>query len=273
MRLLLNMKHAWSAIRWKMLIIFAFFSIISMILVACFAVAVLNVVIRRESAYLIEERIKVIVDGHKKLTNSLVGRVSGCQGPASDLHMFPEYRDAAWPESQSLVSVLPHGATNNVSSTWHDTGSFAGIVADRGSLEIRSFRSVEREGCSVTILVKNPVDTSFLEQLSRAAGLQISSSKPVLLGPYRAEEGIRGEIEANFIPGSRRPVPVVVIARNWQTGELGDWVICQVRPSYSRTIEDLSHMGLRTASWVSPLGGIACAGHSLHVRLASTLFG
>src|ERR1700688_4511741 len=131
--------------------------------------------------------------------------------------------------------------------------------ADRGSLEIRSFHSVELEGCSVTILVRNPVDASFLEQLSRAAGLQISSSKPVLLGPYRAEEGTRGEIEANFIPGSRRPVPVVVTARNWQTGQLEDWVVCQVRPSYSRTIEDLSHMGLRTASWVSPLGGIALA--------------
>jgi serine phosphatase RsbU (regulator of sigma subunit) len=259
MRLLLNMKHAWSAIRWKMLIIFAFFSIISMILVACFAVAVLNVVIRRESAYLIEERIKVIVDGRKKHTDSLVDRVSGCQGPASDSPLFTEYLDAAWPESQSLVSVLSNGAKHGVSSTWHDTGSFAGIVADRGSLEIRSFRSVEREGCSVTILVKNPVNTPFLEQLSKAAGLQISSSKPVLLGPYRAEEGIRGEIEANFIPGSRRPAPVVVITRNWQTGLLEDWVVCQVRPSYSRTIEDLGHMGLRTASWVSPLGGIALA--------------
>ena len=257
MRILLNVKHSWSAIRWKMLIIFVFFSVISLILVACFAVAVLNVVIRRESAYLIEERIKVIVDSRKKLTDSLVDRVSGCQGPASDSPLFTEYMDAAWPESQSLVSVLPKGATHGASSTWHNTSSFAGIVADRGILEIRSFHSVELEGCSVTILVRNPVDASFLEQLSRAAGLQISSSKPVLLGPYRAEEGIRGEIEANFIPGSRRPVPVVVIARNWQTGQLEDWVVCQVRPSYSRTIEDLSHMGLRTASWVAPFGAIS----------------
>ncbi len=34
-------------------------------------------------------------------------------------------------------------------------------------------------------------------------------------------------------------------------------MICQIRPSYSRTIEDLSRMGLRTASWVSPLITIA----------------
>src|SRR5580704_4807073 len=116
MRILSNMKHSWGAIRWKMLIIFAFFSVISMILVACFAVAVLNVVIRRESAYLIEERIKVIVDGHQKLTGSLVVRVSGCQGPASDSPLFTEYLDAAWPESQSLVSVLSNGAKHGVSS-------------------------------------------------------------------------------------------------------------------------------------------------------------
>ena len=103
------------------------------------------------------------------------------------------------------------------------------------------------------------LDTSFLEQLSTAAGLQMSSNQPVMLRPYRAQEGISGEIEANFIPGSRRSVPVVVVARNWQTGFLENWAVCQVRPSYSRTIEDLSHMGLRTASWVSPLVGIALA--------------
>ena len=34
MRILLNVKYSWGAIRWKMLIIFAFFSVISMILVA-----------------------------------------------------------------------------------------------------------------------------------------------------------------------------------------------------------------------------------------------
>jgi serine phosphatase RsbU (regulator of sigma subunit) len=101
------------------------------------------------------------------------------------------------------------------------------------------------------------LDDAFLTQLSEAAGLQVVDTRPALLGPYRAEEGIRGEIEANFVPGSRRPVPVVVTARNWQTGQLEDWVVCQVRPSYSRTIEDLGHMGLRTASWVAPFAAIA----------------
>jgi serine phosphatase RsbU (regulator of sigma subunit) len=280
MRILLKAKDSWGAIRWKMLIIFAFFSVISMILVACFAVAVLNVVIRRESAYLIEERIKVIVDGRKRLTDSQLDRIPGCATPTSNSDRSIGYLDSVWPQSQSLITVLPGAEANGARPIWQDPGSLASIVADQGRLEIRSFQKVEREGCSVTLLARIPLDDSFLEQLSRTAGLQIADSKPMLLRPYRAEQGIRGEIKANFIPGSRRPVPVVVIARNWQTGRLEDWVVCQVRPSYSRTIEDLSHMGLRTASWVSPLGGIALAlvivyscGLLLSLRLSQRIVG
>lgn len=57
MRLFRNIKKSWGAIRWKMLIIFTFFSVVSTILIGCLSVAVLNVVIRREGAYLMEERI------------------------------------------------------------------------------------------------------------------------------------------------------------------------------------------------------------------------
>jgi hypothetical protein len=52
----------------------------------------------------------------------------------------------------------------------------------------------------------------------KRAGLQVVDAKPLPLAPFRAEQGVRDEIEANFVPGSRRPVPVVVTARNWQMG-------------------------------------------------------
>src|ERR1700716_2563367 len=107
MRILWNVRQLWSAIRWKMLIIFAFFSIISTILVACLSVAVLNVVIRRESAYLIEERIKVIVESRKGLTDPLLERVRGCDASAPNSRLFTEfteYLDAVWPQSQDLLT-------------------------------------------------------------------------------------------------------------------------------------------------------------------------
>lgn len=168
-----------------------------------------------------------------------------------------EYPAAVWPEGQSSVTVLPKGARAARKPGWLDADSFAGIVVDRGNLEIRSFRSVERERCSMSVLVRVRLTESFLKRLSAQVGLEISGSKPVLLRRYRADRGLAGEIEANFIPGSRRPIPVLVSARNWETGRFEDWAVCQLRPTYMRTVEGLSRMGLRKASWISPFVGIA----------------
>ena len=253
--MLLKLKRSWGAIRWKMLIIFVFFSVISMLLVGCFAVAILNVVIRRESAYLIEERIKVVVDHRKELVDSVEAGMHACPASQSNLLQPVGDPDVVWPKNQ--VTVVPWSEPASSEAAWHDKGAFAGVVADQGHLEIRSFRRVEGEGCAVLLTSRVGLDDPFLTQLTDAAGLQVVDTNPALLGPYRAEEGMRGEIEANFVPGSRRPIPVVVTARNWQTGQLEDWVVCQVRPSYSRTLDDLGHMGLRTASWVAPFAAIA----------------
>lgn len=257
--ILLKLGKSWTAIRWKILIFFSLFSVSSAITGACFSIAVLNVLIRRESAYLIEERIKVIVESRKSLMDPVLDRVQGCQY-ASDSALFTaftEHLNATWPGSQSIVTILSKGGLHNADPPWLDTRSFAGVVEDRGSPEIRFLRIVKREGCFVRILVRIPLGDLFLNQLSSAAGLEIVNDKPVMLSSYRRDDGIAGEIEANFIPGSSRPVPVVVVARNWDTGASESWVICQIRPSYSRTIEDLSRMGLRKASWVSPLITIA----------------
>jgi serine phosphatase RsbU (regulator of sigma subunit) len=257
--LLLKLGKFWTAIRWKILIIFSLFSVGSVITVTCFSIAVVNVLIRRESAYLIEERIKVIVESRKSLMDPVLDKVQGCQYSSdSDLFSaFTEHLNATWPGSESIVTILSPGVLHNADPQWFNTPSFAGVVEDGGSLEIRFLRTVKREGCFVRILVRIPLGNLFLNQLSSASGLEIVNSKPVMLSSYRRDEGIAGETEANFIPGSSRPVPVVVVARNWGTGASESWVICQILPSYSRTIEDLSHMGLRKASWVSPLIAIA----------------
>ena len=255
----MKLEKPWTEIRWKILIIFLVFSFGSVIAITCFSIAVLNVLIRRESSYLIEERIKVIVESRKNMMDPVLDKVQGCQY-GSDSALFAEFTEdlnATWPGSQSIVTILSTGALQNVDPLWLDTPSFAGVVEDRGSTEIRFIRIVKREGCSVRILVRIPLGELFLNQLSSAAGIEIVSGKPVMLSSYRHDEGFAGEIEANFIPGSSRPVPVVVVARNWDSGASESWVICQIRPSYLRTMEDLSRMGLRKASWVSPLITIA----------------
>jgi serine phosphatase RsbU (regulator of sigma subunit) len=251
----LKLKSSWAAIRWKILIIFTFFSIMSVIMGTCFSIAVLNLVIRRESAYLIEERIKVILESRTGLADPVLNRVQNCQDASNSSlsTAFTEQLNAAWPGSRSTISILPAGVSSVAALPWLDMPSFAGLIEDRGNLEVRFVRIVQREGCSVRLDIIIPLGESFLSQLSDASALEIVSSKPVLLNDYRRDEGLAGEIEANFVPGSSRPVPVVVIARNGATGSLESWVICQIRPSYSRTAEDLGRMGLRTASWVFPL--------------------
>jgi hypothetical protein len=142
-------------------------------------------------------------------------------------------------------------------ATWFDKGSLAGIVNDRGGLEIRASRSVEREGCSISVLVRIPLTEPLLKRLSREVGLEISGTRTVQMQRYRAERGFIGEIEANFVPGSGRAIPVLVSARNLETGRSEDWTVCQLKPTLTRTVNDLSRMGLRKASWISPFGGIA----------------
>jgi HAMP domain-containing protein len=241
-----------------MMIIFSFFSIISVAMVTCFSIALLNVVIRRESAYLVEERIKVIVESRQGVIDPSLGRTVGCEYASNALPfaLLTEQLNASWPGSRSVVSVLPMGDTHATIPPWLGTSNFAGIVADRGKLEIRFQRMVKRSGCYLRVLVSIPLGEAFLGQLSTASGLEAADGKPIPLPRYRQQEGMAGEILANFVPGSQRPVPVVVVARDWQSGEIENWVIYQVRPSYSRTIEDLSHMGLRRASWIFPLLGI-----------------
>jgi serine phosphatase RsbU (regulator of sigma subunit) len=273
----LKQGRFWTSLRWKILVISSLFSVGSVVIVTCFSIAVLNVLIRRESAYLIEERIKIMVESHKSIMDPVLDRVQGCQY-ASDSALFTafaEHLNATWPDSQSIVTILSTRVPHNTDPLWLDTPSFAGVVEDRGSSEIRFIRTVKRDGCFVRVLVRIPLAELFLSQLSSAAGLEIVDVRPVMLSPYRRDEGIAGEIEANFIPGSSRPIPVVVVARNWDTGASESWVICQIRPSYSRTIEDLSHMGLRKASWVSPLittaftlGLVYACGTYLSLRLS-----
>jgi hypothetical protein len=184
MKIFLKLRRHWGAIRWKMLIIFVFFSVISMSLVGCFAVAVLNVVIRRESAYLVEERIKLVVYQRKELIDSVKGGEDACTESRSNSFQPIGYSDYVWPENQ--VTVLPWTESSRSEHAWGDTDAFAGVVSDRGHLEIRSFHRVEREGCSFILATRVSLDDPFLTRLSKAAGLQVVESKPALLGPYRA---------------------------------------------------------------------------------------
>ena len=62
MKTVKGLRESLSAVRGKMLAIFAVLSLISTFLVGCCAAALLNVVIRRANASLVEERVQAVVD-------------------------------------------------------------------------------------------------------------------------------------------------------------------------------------------------------------------
>jgi HAMP domain-containing protein len=267
LKIFLRLSNAWAAIRWKMTIIFSFFGIVSVAMITCFSVALLNVVIRRESAFLIEERIKLIVESRKGIIDPVLNRIDGCEYASNAvlISLFTAHLNASWPGSQTTVSMMSQEVPPALKPQWLDAPTFTGIVEDHGNLEIRFLRMVKRNGCLVEVVVKVPLGEAYLGQSAAASGLEVVDHQPMVLRRYRQDEGLAGEIEANFVPGSWRPIPVVVVARNWESGSLESWVICQIRPSYSRTIEDLSHMGLRRASWFVPL---ICMGFGLSLAYA-----
>jgi hypothetical protein len=219
-RRLRNIWYSRHTVKWKMMTIFAFFSIASTLLVVCLSITLLNAVIRRETAYVIEGRIKMFVDNQNRLDGSLRSQSHGCNAHASDIlaaARSTQMLRAANPNIPSRLAVLT-GPASGARPVWLHTTDFAGIVDDRGNLGFTVLHALDQPDCSTVTLLRTFLIGAVLKQLSREAGVQITSSKPELLSPYRVKEGLLGEITANFIPGSHRPVPVVIVARNLQTG-------------------------------------------------------
>ena len=239
-----------------MLIIFAFFSVISTSLVAAIAVAVVNVVIRRECAYLVEEKLNAMGENQRFYTQ-LIGADQVCAASQIDPVASSGAADVVWPGSYTSLFTFSRQRADNLRPSWLKEDSFTGNIVERGHLGIRSFKKIKADHCETTFLADTGLNAGTMRAMCRAAGLQMADGQPIELQPYREQEGLHGEIAANFIPGSRRAVPVVITVKNWQTGQLEDWVICTVRLSYGRTAADLSRMGLRLASWIAPLGGLA----------------
>lgn len=137
-------KESLGAIRWQMMIIFSFVSIISAAMIMSFSIALLNVVVRRESTYLIEERIKEIVDGHEAIMDPFLDRIEGCEyaSNATLFTLFTVHLNASWPGS---VSVLSSGPRDGANPPWLGRPTFGGIVEDGGNPEIRIHPDSETE--------------------------------------------------------------------------------------------------------------------------------
>lgn len=262
------LRRAWGRVRWKMAAIIIFTGT-SSILVACLAVAALNVVVRRESSNVVEKQIQVLVQASRSIAPAILDHTDACMGSlpqSAVLKPLVAYTDEAFPQAHASLDV--EGATGLKSSLpepdpamdrrpdWLPENGFSGLVVDRGQLEIRNVIVQHRGACNVTAIFSLPLGSELAKRLSSAGGMAVKTVNPK---PFRAHptQRVLRAIEGNFLPGISARTAVVLTVRNWETGVPEDWVAYVVHPSYSSTFEDVARLGSQMANWVWPLATLS----------------
>ena len=262
------LRRTWGRVRWKMAAIIIFTGT-SSILIACLAVAALNVVVRRESSNVVEKQIQVLVQASRSVAPAILDHTDVCMGSlpqSAVLKPLVAYTDEAFPQAQASLEV--EGATGLKSSVpepdaamvrrpdWLPENGFSGLVVDRGQLEIRNVIVQHRGPCNVTVIFSLPLGSELAKRLSSAGGMAVKTVSPT---PFRAHPTHRvlRTIEGNFLPGISERAAVVLTVRNWETGAPEDWVAYSVQPSYSSTFEDVARLGSQMANWVWLLAALS----------------
>jgi serine phosphatase RsbU (regulator of sigma subunit) len=269
------LRRSWGRVRWKMLAIVAFTGT-STILIACLAIAAVNVVVRRESSNVVEKQIQVLVQASRSVPPAILDHTDVCIGSLtnSDLKPLLAYTDEAFPHAQTSLTVkdargvrcLIRGpdAPSVDPPAWLTDAGFAGLVVDRGQIEIRDVVVQQKGACNVTAIFSLPLGSDLARRVSSAAGVEVTAVVPRQFRVHAGQRVLR-TIRDNFIPGLSRPAAVVLSVRNWETGAMEDWVAYSVRPSYSSMFEDVARLGRQMANWVWLLAAL-----SLSVLLLNT---
>ncbi len=252
------LRRAWGQVRWKISAIIVFTGA-STILIACMAVAALNVVVRRESANVVEKQIEAMVQASQSVASAILDNAGSCMANSGEPKRLLAYTDEAFPQAEaSLITEGAHGVQSLLPGSTSVVGDppdqlpdadFAGLVVDRGRLRIRNIVTRQKGSCRITAIFSLPLGTGLAERLSSAAGVEVM---PVTPRPFRVHPNQRvlRTLEDNFVPGLSRPAAVVLTVRNDETGALEDWIAYSVRPSYSSTFAGVARLGSQLANWV-----------------------
>ena len=264
-----RLRRAWGRVRWKIAAIITFTGT-SAILIACLALAVLNVVVRRESANVVEKQIQMFVQASRSVAPAILDQAGACMvSPTNSGGLKPllAYTDEAFPRAQTSLTVegaadaqvlLAGTATRAVKHPdWLPETGFAGLVVDGGQIEIRDVLARQQSACTLTVIFSLPLGSDLAKRLSSAAGMEVTTVSPRPFRVHSPSQQVLSTIQRNFIPGISRSAAVVLSVRNWETGVTEDWVAYSVRPSYSSTFDDVVRLGSQTANWVWLLAALS----------------
>src|ERR1700730_12864 len=189
--------RAWGRVRWKIVAIITFTGT-SAILIACLAVAALNVVVRRESANVVEKQIQMLVQASRSVAPAILDHAGACTVPTGDLGWLKPllaYTDEAFPQGQASLTVedktgvqslLPGpGLTGVKNPDWLPETGFAGLVVDRGKLQVGNLVAQREVAVKVTAIFSLPLGSELAKRLSSAAGLEVTALFP---RPFRVPQ-------------------------------------------------------------------------------------
>jgi serine phosphatase RsbU (regulator of sigma subunit) len=284
------LRRAWGRVRWKIAAIIAFTGT-SAILIACLALAALNVVVRRESANVVEKQIQMFVQASRSVAPAILDHAGACMvAPMNSGGLKPllAYTDEAFPRAQTFLTIagatgaqvlLPGTAIPAVTHPdWVPETGFTGLVVDGGQIEIRNVLARQQSACNITAIFSLPLGSELAKRLSSAAGMEVTIVTPRPFRVHSPSQEVLSTIQRDFIPGRSRSASVVLTVRNWETGAMEDWVAYSVRPSYSNMFEDVARLGSQTANWVWLLAGLSltvllldAAGVWMSLRLGSEI--
>jgi serine phosphatase RsbU (regulator of sigma subunit) len=248
-------ERVWGRVRWKMVAVIILMSS-STVLFAGLAVVIVNVVVRRESANVVEKQILTLVQATRSIASAALDNVDGCvpeRVNSNGLNALLAYAREAFPGARISLRVGHNRGTNVAviaKPDWLSQMGFTGLVADSGQLEIRNVAESRRDQCTVTAVFQLPLGAEVAQRLSDATNLKISAVQPKIFRVRGATQRVFRTIDSNFVPGAGAPVGVVLSARDWNTGAVEDWIVYTVRPGFSQTFEDIEMLGSQRANWV-----------------------
>lgn len=235
----------------------------STVLFGGLTVALIHVVVRRESANIAVKQIQTLVQASRSIASAALDNVDSCAGErvsqgelkpllAYTREEFPGARIAFRMVDSRDTQLLP--SQTNASAvekpSWLPPTGFAGLVADNGRIEIRNFAERKLSGCTVTAVFEMPLGPEVARRISTAADIDIRPVQPRVFRVHRPTQQIVQTIKGNFIPGAGEPAAVVLTVRNWKTGAREDWIAYMVQSDLSRTFGDIEMLGSQRANWV-----------------------
>ena len=175
--------------------------------------AALNVVVRRESASVVEKQIQVLVQASRSVAPAILDHAAACTAtPKNSVGLKPllAYTAEAFPQAQaSLIVESPRGEQSLLPGSdrvfvkhpdWLPDADFAGLVVDRGQLEIRNVLSRQWGNCKATATFTLPLGSELAKRLSSAASLAVTTVSPRLFRVH-PNQRVLSTIGGNFLPG------------------------------------------------------------------------